>query len=51
MKTEKTKRKSRGDDYVNNKDFSTAVVEYVVAPVPWKLILASTIPSIELFTV
>jgi len=31
MKTEKTKRKSRGDDYVNNKDFSTAVVEYVSA--------------------
>jgi hypothetical protein len=29
MKTEKTKRKSRGDDYVNNKDFSAAVVEYV----------------------
>jgi hypothetical protein len=31
MKTEKAKRKSRGDDYVNNKDFSTAVVEYVSA--------------------
>jgi hypothetical protein len=29
MKTEKTKRKSRGDDYVNNKEFSAAVVEYV----------------------
>jgi hypothetical protein len=29
MKTEKAKRKSRGDDYVNNKDFSAAVVEYV----------------------
>jgi len=29
MKPEKTKRKSRGDDYVNNKEFSAAVVEYV----------------------
>lgn len=31
MKNEKTKRKSRGDDYVNNKEFSAAVVEYVQA--------------------
>jgi len=29
MKNEKPKRKSRGDDYVNNKEFSAAVVEYV----------------------
>jgi hypothetical protein len=28
MKPEKTKRKSRGDDYVNNKEFSAAVLEY-----------------------
>jgi hypothetical protein len=29
MQAEKTKRKSRGEDYVNNKEFSAAVVEYV----------------------
>jgi hypothetical protein len=31
MKSEQAKRKSRGDDYVNNKVFSAAVVEYVQA--------------------
>jgi hypothetical protein len=31
MKPEKQKRRSRGDDYVNNKEFSAAVVEYVSA--------------------
>lgn len=29
MNPEKTKRRSRGDDYVNNKEFSAAVIEYV----------------------